>query len=96
MNIYDIPKGGLENELVETLLQNKNVKIERIVSSGHTTDWQDQDVDEWVCLLSGEAMIDFGDNILKLSAGDTLLIPKHQKHRVAKTTQCVWLCVFIG
>jgi len=96
MNIFDIPKGDMPKELVGTLLQNKNVRIERIVSKGHTTDWFDQDEDEWLVLISGDAKIEFENDDITLTAGDTMLIPKHQKHRVVKTTECIWLCIFIN
>ncbi len=96
MNIFDIPKGNMPEELVETLLENRNVKIERIVSKNHTTDWYDQDEDEWLVLLDGDSEIEFKDKTIKLTTGDTMFIPKHEKHRVSKTTECVWLCIFIG
>ncbi|NLB80497.1 MAG: cupin domain-containing protein [Clostridiaceae bacterium] len=96
MNIFDIPKGYMPQELAETLLENKNVRIERIVSKNHTTDWLEQDEDEWLVLLVGDAEIEFEDITITLKVGDTMFIPKHQKHRVAKTTKCVWLCIFIG
>ena len=95
MNIFDIPKESMPQELVEILMQTENIRIERIVSKGHTTDWYDQSEDEWLVLLTGNAEIEFDDNIKALTAGDTLFIPKHQKHKVTKTTECVWLCVFI-
>jgi len=94
MNIFDIPEGKMPQELVEVLLENKNIRIERIVSKGHTTGWYDQAEDEWVALLKGEAEIEFENKVIALKAGDTIFIPKHQKHRVIKTTECVWLCVF--
>ncbi len=96
MNIFDIPKGDMPQELVEILLKNKNVRIERIVSKGHTTDWYDQYEDEWIVLLTGDAEIELENDTISLSAGDTLFIPKHQKHRVVKTTECIWLCILIG
>lgn len=95
MNIYDFPKGRLDKEFVEILLKSDNIRIERIVSTGHTTDWYDQSEDEWVCLLKGEAELEFEDKSVSLNEGDTIFIPKHQKHRVAKTTECIWLCVLI-
>jgi len=95
MNIFEIPNGNMPQELVEILLQNKNVRIERIVSNGHISDWYDQDEDEWIVLLAGEAEIEFENNTVSLMVGDTMFIPKHQKHKVAKTTECVWLCIFI-
>ena len=95
MNIFDFPKEKLPNELTEILLENKNVRIEKILSDGHTTNWYDQMEDEWVCLLTGEADIEFEDSIKTLNKGDSIFIPKHQKHRVSRTTKCIWLCIFM-
>jgi len=95
MNIYNMPEGKLNKELVEILLENDNVRIEKIVSKWHTTDWYDQKEDELVCLLKGESILEFEDKSISLIEGDTIFIPKNQKHRVAKTTDCIWLCVFI-
>ena len=55
MNVYDRPAERPPEEIVELLLKQKNVRIEKIVSDGHTSDWYDQEEDEWVCLLTGEA-----------------------------------------
>lgn len=96
MNLYERPGERLPEELVEVLLQHKNVRMERIVSDGHVTDWYDQDEDEWVCLLTGEADLQFDHYTTTLHAGETVFIPRHVRHRVARTTQCIWLCVFIG
>jgi cupin 2 domain-containing protein len=97
-NIYDRPNGSMPEELVEVLLERddiKHLKVERIVSQQHTTDWQDQDEDEWVSLLTGIASLEFEDSIRIMHAGETLLIPAHQKHRVTRATDCIWLCIFI-
>ena len=72
------------------------MRIEKIVSDGHTTGWYDQDEDEWVCLLTGEAELEFENETKLLRAGEWLLIERYKRHRVTRTTQCVWLCVFIG
>ncbi len=97
-NIFDRPNGYMPEELVEVLLERddiKHLRVERIVSQQHTTDWQDQDEDEWVCLLNGQAAIEFDDETKIIGAGDILFIPAHQRHRVARATDCVWLCVFV-
>jgi cupin 2 domain-containing protein len=53
-----------------------------------------------VSLLAGAAKIEYADGrTLDLAAGDTLVIPPREKHRVAYTSSeppCVWLCVFYG
>lgn len=98
-NYYDLPKLPLEEELLETVLENKNIRIERIISTGQTTEgWYDQEEHEYVVLLAGNAQIEYeGGEKLDLAPGDTLLIPAHEKHRVSYTSEepaCIWLCIF--
>lgn len=95
MNVYDRPAERPPEEIVELLLRQKNVRIEKIVSDGHTSDWYDQEEDEWVCLLTGEADLEYETGVQTLRAGDCVFLPRHRRHRVARTTACVWLCVFI-
>lgn len=100
MNLFDIEKIPNSEELVEILAENKNVRIERIISSGQTSPkgfWYDQNENEFVALLQGEAVISYEDGRIRLKAWDTVLIPVHKKHRVDFTSvdpPCVWLCVF--
>ncbi len=85
-----MPRSLLENipdslpeELVERLAEGKGVRIERIVSRGHASPegfWYDQDEDEFVLLVQGEAEIEFNDRSDCLKAGDWRMIPKHCKH----------------
>ena len=67
----------------------KNVKIERIISTGQTTaknEWYDQVQDEWVILLKGNTRILFFDkNEIKLNSGNYIFIPAQKKHRVTWT-----------
>lgn len=78
-------------------LKNRHVRIEKIISYYNSTDWYDQDEDEFVCLLSGTAELEFEKGIVKeLSQGDTIFIEKHKLHRVKSTTECNWLCIFCG
>jgi len=97
-NILKLPAEIPKEELFEKLAQGNNVLIERIISYGHKTPddyWYDQEKDEWVILLQGEAVILFDDGTkTNLKSGDYLLIPKHKKHRVEKTSSpCIWLAV---
>ena len=98
MNIFDLPPLPLPEELTTILAENGNVRIERIVSTGQTSDWYDQTETEFVALLEGEAVIEFeAGNSVALSKGDTLIINPHERHRVSYTSNnppCVWLCVF--
>jgi len=98
MNIFDLPARPLSEELATTLIENNTVRIERIVSTGQTSGWYDQDESEFVALLQGKAALEFdGGETMELTAGDTLFIPPHRRHRVTFTSAeppCVWLCVF--
>ena len=97
MNIYDLPQLPLSEELTTILAESSNVRIERIISTGQTSDWYDQSETEFVALLQGEAKIEFEDKTVAMSSGDTLVIQSHERHRVAYTSSeppCIWLCVF--
>ncbi|UUO08093.1 cupin domain-containing protein [Blastopirellula sp. J2-11] len=99
--LADLPK-NLPQELVETLLQTDQLRIERIVSHAHASPpnfWYDQDEHEWVFLLTGAARLEIkGEaNPVELNPGQAILLPAHQPHRVAWTTPkepTVWLAVF--
>ena len=98
MNLFQLPLLPLDEELTTIIAENKNIRIERIISTGQTTDWYDQEETEFVALLSGCAKLEFQDgSITTLEQGDTVIIPPHSIHRVMETSQeppCVWLCVF--
>jgi len=90
-------------EQFESLLSQRSCRIERIVSAGQTTtpgQWYDQNEDEWVLLLQGEASLQFEADRTELSmqAGDYLLIPAHRRHRVSRASRnpaCIWLALFM-
>jgi cupin 2 domain-containing protein len=101
-NIYNIPINLSNSEFLETLFSGKNIAIERIISTGQTTpsgEWYDQEQDEWVILLQGEAELSFADfSRFRLRSGDYLFIRAHQQHRVEYTTvspPCIWLAIHI-
>ena len=91
----------LPQELIETLAGTGEVRIERIVSRGHTSPpdfWYDQPEHEFVVLIKGEAHLEFDDDgqAVVLVAGDWLVIPAHKRHRVAWTDpgqETIWLAV---
>ena len=89
-------------EQVDVLVQNDQLRIERIVSTGQKSPpgfWYDQDEYEWVLLLSGHAGLRFEqeDEVRRLAAGDQVHIPAHSRHRVEWTAEdepTIWLAVF--
>jgi cupin 2 domain-containing protein len=102
MNIFDNLPLDLSKEVCEQIASKANMRIERIVSSGHVTpdgSWYDQVETEWVLLLQGYAEILFANESTprQLHPGDHLLILPHHKHRVVKTSstpKTIWLAVF--
>ena len=100
-NLFDLPDPLSDDEEFTEVLHSKDLKIERIVSTGQTTpegQWYDQHEDEWVALIQGEAVLEYENGErLNLSAGDHVLLPAHCRHRVAYTSPqppCIWLAVF--
>jgi len=97
--LANIP-ASLPEELTETLVLAKNIRIERIVSTGQSSPpdfWYDQDENEFVVVLQGSAVLEFASGERVLTSGSYLLIPAHQKHRVKSTSRSeptVWLAVF--
>jgi cupin 2 domain-containing protein len=96
---------SLPEELTETLITAKNVRIERIISTGQSSPpdfWYGQDENEWLVLFQGEAELEIAESeneisVLPLFVGDYVFIPAHQKHRVKSTSNnmaTVWLAVF--
>lgn len=101
-NLFSNLLGSVPQEMVDVLLENHSVRIERIISTGHSSPegfWYDQSEHEWVVVLKGEAKLLFAehDEPMLLRVGDHVNIPAHQKHRVEWTTPdepTVWLAVF--
>ena len=83
-----------------TLFENTNAKIERIISHAHSSPpgfWYEQEQDEWVAVLRGKATLEFsGGEQVDLTEGDYLTIPRHVKHRVARTSEeTIWLAIHL-
>jgi cupin 2 domain-containing protein len=78
------------------------VRIERIVSKGHSSPesgWYDQEENEWVVVLKGAAKLRFEQDgkLVELDAGDYINIPARVRHRVEWTNpemETVWLAFF--
>ncbi len=100
LNLMAVPQGSMPDEHVDLLAHGDALRIERIVSKGHVSPpdfWYDQELDEWVALLQGEAEIRFADGRTRtLKAGDSLFLPAGLRHRVDRTSNdppCIWLAV---
>ena len=103
VNIFTGIPDQLKHEAFEDLLKADNIRIERILSKGHSSPeagWYDQDENEWVMVLEGSGEITFENgNVVVLSKGDYLNIPSHCRHKVSWTDPdsiTVWLAIFYG
>ena len=100
-NLLDSLPRRLDAEQMIVLVENENLRIERIVSTGQASPpgfWYDQPWAEWVLVLAGSAGLVFEGEAEPrvLRPGDYLLIPAHRRHRVAWTDleqPTVWLAV---
>ena len=99
-NLFDsIPK-NISEELFTQLVHGQEFRVERIISKGHTSPesgWYDQDENEWVVVLQGEAKLTFLDRHTEhLVAGSYINIPARTKHRVSWTSpdvETIWLAI---
>ena len=62
INIFDLKDLSVNEEIIKILFKNENVKIEKIISTGQTTDWQESNKNEFVILVQGNAEIEYYDN----------------------------------
>jgi cupin 2 domain-containing protein len=98
-NIFADLASNLPEELSISLIDSASVRIEKIVSHGHSSPagfWYDQVQHEWVILLAGAARLTIDRTTIELKPGDYINIPAHRKHRVEWTTPdepTVWLAV---
>jgi cupin 2 domain-containing protein len=100
VNLFELPDGPSSEERLDRLAGGGDVLVERIVSTGQVTppgEWLEQDRDEWVVLLQGDAELSFVDGSrTSLVRGDHVLIPAGVPHRVERTSAepaCIWLAV---
>ena len=100
-NIFTGLPSAPNHEVFDQLLRDWDIRIERIVSKGHTspeTGWYDQKENEWVIVLQGAGTVLFEDGRrVTLREGDYLRIPAHARHKVVWTEPdelTVWLAVY--
>ena len=99
-NIFADRAQASDGEDFLTLFENSSVKIEKIVSHSHSSPagfWYDQPGDEWVIVLRGTAALEFAEGeIVEMTEGDYVIIPRSVRHRVARTGEdTVWLAVHL-
>ena len=99
-NLFASLPASLPDELCQTILTEDKLRIERIVSHGHTSPegfWYDQPEHEWVLLIRGAARLRFEDGeLLEMASGAYVNIPAHRRHRVDwtdPTPPTIWLAI---
>ncbi|MDY3201711.1 MAG: cupin domain-containing protein [Arcobacter sp.] len=99
-NIFDEIPIDKSEEKFFGIFKNEKIKIEKIVSNGQNSPenfWYEQEQSEYILLLEGFAILEFGDFEVELKKGDCLNIKAMQKHRVKFTSQTeptIWFTVF--
>lgn len=102
-NLLKSTSAKSDTEVVDNLVVGRGVRVERIISFGHASPegfWYDQDMAEWVMVLSGRARLSIAgsEDDQELGPGDAVFLPAHCRHRVSWTDpSCptVWLAVFV-
>ena len=96
-NLYTNATPPDHGERFDTILNHRNLLIERIVSSSRITPQAYvQTQDEWVLLVQGEASISVAGESVSLKAGDHLFLPAGVPHTVESTSDgAVWLAVHL-
>lgn len=76
-NIFKQIEDNFDSEIIDSIVNSDNIRIEKIVSKGHISPegfWYDQEENEFVLLLQGEAALEFDNkNIVHLKRGDYLI-----------------------
>ncbi len=100
-NLFENLPETLPKEVFTDLLSGEHIRIERILSQGHCSpenDWYDQDENEWVLLVQGDAVLEYEDGTcITMTMGDYQNIPANVKHRVKWTHPdkvSIWLAIF--
>ena len=99
----DLPN-TTDAEVIQKRCEAAGGYVERIITRGQITppgQWYEQETDEWILLLQGEARLlfeDTGDEVL-LQPGDELWIEAGRRHRVSWTLPdqvTLWLAVHLN
>ena len=86
-----------DGEHFEVLRAMNGARVERIISSATPQPGvYEQDHDEWVVLLRGNAVLDVGGARLMLNAGDYVFLAAGVRHEVRETsTGALWLALHV-
>jgi cupin 2 domain-containing protein len=103
-NLLDGPSPREGEERFETLMERQDLRIERILSLACPSPegfWCDQEEDEWVAVIAGEAdlQIEGERGVRHLQRGDWVFLPAHCRHRVVGTSRdrpTVWLAAHLA
>ncbi len=103
-DLLDALPDASREEQFDTLLERSGLRIVRIVSDGQATpagEWFDQDDDEWVVVVAGQAglRIEGESDVRTLAPGGYAFLPAHCRHRVEWTDSegpTVWLAVHMA
>lgn len=96
-NLFDNAAAPAGGERFDTLLQHRNLVIERIISSPHVDPVEYvQPQDEWVLLIHGTATLEVAGEDKALKAGDHIFLPAGTSHTVKQASDgAIWLAVHL-
>ncbi len=96
-NLFAAAEPPATGEYFEPLLRQRNLVIERILSSASPEPGEYvQAQDEWVVLLRGSARLRVAAEILELTVGDWLFLPAGLAHTVERSAAgSLWLAVHL-
>ena len=96
-NLFNDAEPPQQGERFDTLLNHRNLVVERIVSSATITPQEFvQRQDEWVLLVQGEAVLRVAGEPVSLKPGDYLFLPAGVPHTVERASEgAMWLAVHL-
>jgi cupin 2 domain-containing protein len=96
-NLYEDALPPATGERFDTLLSHRGLVIERIVSTSKIQSQRYvQEQDEWVVLLTGDALLEVDGREMPLRAGDYLFLPARTPHSVLRVSdRAMWLAVHL-
>lgn len=96
-NLYEDALPPATGERFDTLLSHQGLVIERIVSTSKIESQEYvQEQDEWVVLLTGEAILEVAGREVPMRAGDYLFLPARTPHTVQQVSDgALWLAVHL-